>query len=93
MALRRHLEMPQATQAAALGDSDFLTVAEAEGAASDATGAPTQRLVDAAVKSMPRHGDAEVPHLRGGVEVPHRFYELTGKSSDRVVTSHRHWLS
>lgn len=45
MVLVRHLEMPQATQAADLGDSDFLAVASAEASASLATGPPTERLV------------------------------------------------
>jgi hypothetical protein len=81
MALLRHLDMPQATEASALGDSDFLTVALAERTESMTAGAPTERLLDAAVDSMP----AMVHNLRGGVEVPYRFYELKGRSADRVV--------
>jgi hypothetical protein len=85
MALLRHLEMPQATEASPLGASDFLTVARAERADSLTAGAPTERLLDAAVDSMPVMVMQKFHNLRGGVEVPHRFYELTGHIADRVV--------
>ena len=77
-------QMPQARGAAGLGESDFLAVAEAETEQTLASGAPTERLVDAAVRSMPAMVMQKFHNVAGG-EVPHRFYELAGTGKNRVV--------
>src|SRR5690242_15279053 len=62
LGLVRHLaQNPQAPQATELGEKDFLTIAAEESTATLAAGCPTERLVAAAVRSMPAMVNAEVP--------------------------------
>ncbi|WP_414169955.1 HNH endonuclease [Streptoverticillium reticulum] len=82
----RHLAQdPQAPQAAELGEKDFLTIAAQESAATLAAGRPTERLLAAAVRSMPAMVMQKFHNLRGDTKVPHTFYELAGTGRQRVV--------
>ncbi|MFF3878647.1 HNH endonuclease [Streptomyces sp. NPDC001978] len=82
----RHLaEGPQAPHAAELGENDFLTVAVQESTATLDVGLPTERLVAAAVRSMPTMVMQKFHNLRGETAVPHTFYELVGTGRQRVV--------
>ncbi|MEU5429618.1 HNH endonuclease domain-containing protein [Streptomyces olivoreticuli] len=82
----RHLaRLPQAPQAAKLGEKDFLTVAMQESAATLETGRPTERLAAAAVRSMPAMVMQKFHNLRGDTAVPHTFYELTGTGRQSAV--------
>lgn len=83
--VRRLCRGPQAPQAAELGARDFLTVAAEESAASVEAGCPTERLLAAAVRSMPVMVMQKFHNLRGDSAVPHTFYELTGIGRNRVV--------
>ncbi|GAA0825643.1 hypothetical protein GCM10009525_18960 [Streptosporangium amethystogenes subsp. fukuiense] len=87
MGLVRHLgQAPQVSQKGERGEKDFLSVAEREAAESLRLGSPTEELLAAAVDSMPRMVMQKFHNLRGeGAEVPHRFYEVTGRSHERVV--------
>ncbi|MGX2997133.1 HNH endonuclease [Streptomyces sp. JNUCC 64] len=76
---------PQVSRSTRLGEQDFLTVAERESAATLAAGRPTERLVAAAVRSMPGMVMEKFHHLRGDGRVGHTFYELTGTGRHRVV--------
>ncbi|MER5621651.1 hypothetical protein ABT061_11475 [Streptosporangium sp. NPDC002544] len=87
MGLVRHLgQAPQMRLRAERGESDFLSVAEREAEESLRLGSPTEELLAAAIKSMPEMVMQKFHNLpSGGAEVPHRFYEVTGRSSERVV--------
>ncbi|MEU4534473.1 hypothetical protein AB0G15_06380 [Streptosporangium sp. NPDC023825] len=87
MGLVRHLgQAPQVSQKGERGEKDFLSVAEREAAESLRLGSPTEELLAAAVDSMPRMVMRKFHNLRGeGAEVPHRFYEVTGRSHEKVV--------
>jgi hypothetical protein len=86
MGLVRHLDQaPQAPSNTTVGDADFLTVATREAAESLRLGSPTEELLTAAMRSMPAMVMQKFHNLRGGVELPHRFYELTGSARERVV--------
>ncbi|GAA3418962.1 hypothetical protein [Streptosporangium vulgare] len=87
MGLVRHLgQAPQVSQKDELGEKDFLSVAGREAAESLRLGSPTEELLAAAVDSMPRMVMRKFHNLRGeGAEVPHRFYEVTGRSHEQVV--------
>ncbi|WP_214416651.1 HNH endonuclease [Sphaerisporangium fuscum] len=88
MSLVEHLaQAPQASLRSVAGGTDFLTVAQEETEASIRLGAPSERLLAAAMKSMPEMVMQKFHNLRGngGAEVPHRFYEVTGSSRERVV--------
>ena len=76
--------MPQARSAQGLGEADFLTVAEREAVETLRTGQPTDALVEASVRSMPQMVMQKFHNL-AGTEIPHRFYEITGTGSRRVV--------
>ncbi|MFE9625062.1 HNH endonuclease [Streptomyces sp. NPDC006527] len=78
-------QSPQAPQAAELGEKDFLAVAAQESAATLDEGRPTERLVAAAVRSMPTMVMQKFHNLRGDTAVPHTFYELAGSGRQRVV--------
>jgi hypothetical protein len=60
--------------------SDFLNVAKEEAEASLSANGPSDRLVQAAVKSIPGMV-MEKFHNVGGGKIPHRFYELTGRGT------------
>ncbi|MFE0777662.1 HNH endonuclease [Streptomyces sp. NPDC058861] len=86
LGLVRHLAQdPQAPQTVELGEKDFLTVAEQERAATMEAGRPTERLLAAAVRSMPMMVMQKFHNLRGETAVPHTFYELAGTGRQRVV--------
>ncbi|MER5783681.1 HNH endonuclease signature motif containing protein [Streptomyces mobaraensis] len=81
----RRADAPQAPAGTSGGDADFLAVAAREGEESRRLGRPTEALLDAAVRTMPGMVMRKFHNLRGGTEVPHRFYELTGRGAGRVV--------
>ncbi|NRQ32963.1 HNH endonuclease [Nonomuraea sp. NN258] len=87
MSLVEHLaHAPQASTRGTPRESDFLSVAQKEAAESVRLGSPTEKLLAAAMKSMPEMVMQKFHNLRGeGAEVPHRFYEVTGTSRERVV--------
>ncbi|MER5646816.1 hypothetical protein [Streptosporangium sp. NPDC002524] len=87
MGLVRHLgQAPQVSRKGERGEKDFLSVAEREAPESLRLGSPTEELLAAAVESMPRMVMRKFHNLRGeGAEVPHRFYEVTGRSHEQVV--------
>ncbi|MFJ2167656.1 HNH endonuclease family protein [Streptomyces griseofuscus] len=86
LGLVQHLAQdPQAPQTVELGEKDFLTVAEQERAATLEVGQPTERLLAAAVRSMPMMVMQKFHNLRGETAVPHTFYELAGTGRQRVV--------
>lgn len=82
---QRSDEYPQAPSATELGDSDFLTVLRRERAASISKGQPTEALLEAATSTMPGMVMQKFHNLRTVGEIPHRFYELTGKGPGRSV--------
>ncbi|MBZ4320009.1 HNH endonuclease [Streptomyces huiliensis] len=81
----RPADARQASAGTADGDADFLAVAGREREESRRLGRPTEELVDAAVRTMPGMVMRKFHNLRGSTEVPHRFYELTGRGTGRVV--------
>ncbi|MFD5522391.1 HNH endonuclease [Streptomyces sp. NPDC127066] len=83
--VRHSAQNPQAPQAEKLGENDFLTVAAQESAATLETGRPTERLLAAAVRSMPTMVMQKFHNLRGDTAVPHTFYQLTGTGRHRTV--------
>jgi 5-methylcytosine-specific restriction endonuclease McrA len=84
--LLEHLaEAPQAPSGQSLRDSDFLAVAKQEAEESSRLGHPTERLLHAAVKSMPAMVMRKFHNLGGGTQTAHHFYELTGMSGKRIV--------
>ncbi len=86
MSLLEHLQVaPQAPAGRSLGESDFLAIAGHEAAESKALGQPTERLLNAAVRSMPGMVMEKFHNLGGGTEVGQRFYETTGGGGERVV--------
>ncbi|MEU1388488.1 MULTISPECIES: hypothetical protein [unclassified Nonomuraea] len=88
MSLVEHLaQAPQTSQRSATSGADFLTVAQEETAESVRLGSPTEKLLAAAMKSMPEMVMQKFHNLRGngGAEIPHRFYEVTGSARERVV--------
>ena len=86
MGLIAHLaEAPQAPSAQRLSESDFLSVARQEAEESTTLGRPTDRLLHAAVRSMPAMVMQKFHNLGGNTEVAHRFYELAGSPRKRIV--------
>lgn len=83
--VRRMATSPQAPQTTQLGDNDFLAIAHQEGAATLDADHPTERLVAAAVRSMPAMVMQKFHNLRGNTAVPHTFYQLTGNGRQRAV--------
>ncbi|GAB7190962.1 hypothetical protein NUM3379_16690 [Kineococcus sp. NUM-3379] len=86
--VRRAQRYPQASAKQELAPSDFLAVAAEEAEASLAAGQPTQRLLEAAVISMPAMVMQKFHNLRDsalGSTVGHTFYELRGRGRDRRV--------
>ncbi|GAA5044613.1 hypothetical protein HNP84_004670 [Thermocatellispora tengchongensis] len=90
---RRVREAAQMPAGGELGESDFLAVAQREADESLRIGTPTEELLSAAVRSMPQMVMRKFHNLPGGGEVPHRFYELTGGSRERVVRLTEHLRS
>ncbi|MFD5633667.1 HNH endonuclease [Streptomyces sp. NPDC127077] len=86
LSLVHHLARdPQAPYAQERSEKDFLTVAEQESAATLESGRPTERLLAAAVHSMPTMVMQKFHNLRGDTAVPHTFYELAGRGAQRMV--------
>ncbi|GAA4186523.1 hypothetical protein GCM10022252_18640 [Streptosporangium oxazolinicum] len=87
MELVRHLgQAPQASEKEERGERDFLSVAKREATESLKLGHPTEELLAAAMPSMTGMVMQKFHNLpSGGVEVPHRFYEVTGRSPGQVV--------
>jgi hypothetical protein len=83
--LNRTGNYPQASSALELSDTDFLSILAREREASLASGAPTEQLVDAAVRSIPGMVMQKFHNLPGQGEVAHRFYEIEGRGSSRLV--------
>ncbi|MFI6295908.1 HNH endonuclease [Nonomuraea sp. NPDC050790] len=84
MSLVEHLaQAPQASSKVVTAGADFLAVAREEAEESVRLGRPTEKLLAAAMKSMPAMVMRKFHRLRG--EVPHRFYEVTGPARERVV--------
>ncbi|MGK5112779.1 HNH endonuclease [Geodermatophilus sp. CPCC 205506] len=77
---------PQAPAGSVSSAADFLTVLHEESSTSLRHGAPTSRLLDAAVASMPQMVMKKFHNLRGVGEVGHRFYELRGLGSSRRLS-------
>ncbi|WP_067816731.1 HNH endonuclease [Actinomadura kijaniata] len=82
--LRRLEHAPQASPNAPATRTDPLVVAAEEAAESRRIGRPTERLVEAATANMPGMVMRKFHNLHGS-EVPHRFYEVTGRGRDRLV--------
>jgi len=68
-----------------MSDQDFLSVLAREREESRAARRPTDTLVNAAVKSIPGMVMQKFHNLPGQGEVAHRFYELEGRGSNRIV--------
>lgn len=84
--INRSGNYPQASTTQALSDQDFLSVLARERDESEAFGRPTQKLVDAAVRSIPGMVMQKFHNLPGQGEVAHRFYELDkGAGPNRMV--------
>jgi 5-methylcytosine-specific restriction endonuclease McrA len=82
--VRRVGDAPQASEQTSLSATDFLTVATEEAAESLTAGQPSDRLVQAAVKSIPGMVMDKFHNVRGG-ELPHTFYSLSGHGRGRMV--------
>jgi hypothetical protein len=78
-------EFPQAPSTQSMGDQDFLSVLSREREESRAAGTPTETLVNAAVRSIPGMVMQKFHNLPGQGKVAHRFYELEGRGSNRIV--------
>jgi len=76
---------PQVSQKADLGPDDFLSLLSQEVDESAAQGGPTERLVAAAMESMPRMVMQKFHNLRGSTELPAKFYEIEGVGTKRFV--------
>ncbi|MFI7742260.1 hypothetical protein [Kocuria rhizosphaericola] len=84
--LAQHVaQYPQGPMAAAGGAKDFLKILANERQATLDTGRPTDRLVAAAVDSMPGMVMQKFHNLRGVGQVEHSFYELRGRAASRQV--------
>ena len=83
--VERAQRYPQGPTSTVSGSADFLAVLREESAASQRAGAPTERLLAAAIASMPQMVMQKFHNLRSTGEVPHRFYEVQGKGSSRRV--------
>lgn len=86
MALVEHTALaPQASERTTLGDADFLTAAADESEESRGLGRPTDRLLEAAVRSMPAMVMQKFHNLPSKTQVAHRFYDLAGSRRSRIV--------
>jgi hypothetical protein len=82
--VRRVKDAPQASERTSLAATDFLALAKEEAEKSLREGQPSEQLVQAAVKSIPVMVMDKFHNVRGG-ELPHRFYELSGRGRDKTV--------
>jgi 5-methylcytosine-specific restriction endonuclease McrA len=82
---RRAKRYPQGPAQAALGETDYLSILKAESEATLSSGSATERLISASVATMPGMVMQKFHNLRAFGEIPHRFYEVTGRGKDQVV--------
>ncbi|MGW8378891.1 HNH endonuclease [Streptomyces sp. ODS28] len=75
---------PQAPQGTTSGANDLLTIVAEAAEESRRLGRPTERLLDASVRSIPRMVLQKFHNL-GGAQLPHHFYEMAGSGRTRVV--------
>ncbi|WP_026425639.1 HNH endonuclease [Actinokineospora inagensis] len=78
-------DAPQAPEKSGLGERDFLTVAGQEAEQTRELGHPTERLVDAAWRSMGQMVLKKFPNLPGNTRLPHDFYEVSRGADPTVV--------
>ncbi|GAA1548044.1 hypothetical protein GCM10009730_66460 [Streptomyces albidochromogenes] len=83
--VRHAAHSPQAPQGEKLGENDFLTIAAEESTATLEADYPTDRLLAAAVRSMPTMVMQKFHNLRSDTAVPHAFYQLFGTGQHRSV--------
>ncbi|MEW1923123.1 HNH endonuclease [Streptomyces sp. NPDC088360] len=83
--VRHQLHTPQASSAVEETPTDFLVIAREEAEETLRLGHPTERLSAAAQRSMPAMVMQRFHNLKGGSEVPHRFYDLQGTGQRRTV--------
>jgi hypothetical protein len=84
--LAEHAEQyPQGPVTAVGGGKDFLTVLAEEREATLKAGHPTDRLIAAAVASMPSMVMQKFHNLRGIGQINHSFYELRGRGAARQL--------
>jgi hypothetical protein len=77
---------PQAPQADGLGERDYLRILRDESEATLVSGEPTDRLLDATVRTIPGMVMVKFHNLKGEDGIPHRFYTVEGRADDsRVV--------
>ncbi|WP_206062794.1 HNH endonuclease [Nocardioides piscis] len=81
----RAVAMPQAPASGELGQRDFLYIARQESEATLRDGHPTERLIDAATRTMPGMVMEKFHNLAGGTQLPTRFYEIRGRGPRRKV--------
>ena len=77
---------PQAPGIDSLGEKDYLTVVAEEARESLLQEMPTERLLQATVKSMPGMVMQKFHNLRGTDGIPLEFYSISGSESRSVVT-------
>ncbi|EYT53303.1 HNH endonuclease [Kocuria sp. UCD-OTCP] len=78
-------QYPQGPATAVEGTKDFLTVLSIEREASLAAGHPTEKLIAAAIESMPGMVMQKFHNLRGTGQINHSFYDLRGRGTSRRV--------
>lgn len=76
---------PQGPPSSVAGERDFLSLLKTDGGPSLHDAQPTERLVQAAIESLPGMVMQKFHNLRGVGAVEHRFYELEGKAAARRV--------
>lgn len=86
LAMAQHaVEYPQAPNAEDVGEADYLRVLSEESGVTLKMGQPTERLVEATVRSIPGMVMEKFHNLRGTDGIPHRFYEIAGSGSSKRV--------
>lgn len=83
--VRHSLEAPQARGTVDLARQDFLSIVSQHADETFRTSTPSEPLVEAAIRSMPAMVMQKFHNLRGGVETPHRFYNLRGSGPNGTV--------
>ncbi|MFE5705436.1 HNH endonuclease [Rhodococcus koreensis] len=83
--INREGKYPQAPAATKLGDGDYLAVVEHERDASVMEGQPTEKLLEATVRSIPSMVMQKFHNLRSTGQVHHTFYSMERTGRCRVV--------
>jgi hypothetical protein len=78
-------QYPQGPATAVGGTKDFLTVLASEREAALDAGHPTEKLIAAAIESMPSMVMQKFHNLRGMGQINHSFYTLQGRGASRRV--------